>query len=83
MATSERAVALSAMFAAALGACLPLAIPAHADEDPMMHRVTYTVTADEPTTVGITAGAAEALGDIVYLELPSVGDAVTAGQVCG
>ncbi|SEP77502.1 hypothetical protein SAMN04488583_1007 [Mycobacterium sp. 88mf] len=53
MATSERAVALSAMFAAALGACLPLAIPAHADDDPMMHRVTYTVTADEATTVGI------------------------------
>lgn len=34
-------------------------------------------------TVGITAYAAEALGDVVYAELPSVGDAVTAGQVCG
>ena len=34
-------------------------------------------------TVGITAHAADALGDIVYVELPSVGDAVQAGSVCG
>lgn len=34
-------------------------------------------------TVGITEYAAEALGDVVYAELPSVGDGVTAGQVCG
>lgn len=37
----------------------------------------------EPATVGLTANAAEALGELVYLELPAVGDAVTAGQVCG
>ena len=37
----------------------------------------------EPATVGITANAAEALGDIVYLELPEVGSEVTAGAVCG
>ncbi|OLP03025.1 hypothetical protein BVU76_07770 [Mycolicibacterium porcinum] len=38
---------------AALGAGIALATPAHADEAPMMHRVTYTVTAEQPTTVGI------------------------------
>lgn len=41
------------------------------------------VTADDPATVGITATAAEALGDIVFLELPAVGTALTAGAVCG
>ena len=41
------------------------------------------VGGDAPVTVGITATAAEALGDLVYLELPAVGDQVTAGQVCG
>ena len=41
------------------------------------------VTADEPATVGITAVAAEALGDIVFVELPAVGTAVIAGSVCG
>lgn len=34
-------------------------------------------------TVGITDHAAKALGDIVYVELPSVGDEVAAGDVCG
>jgi glycine cleavage system H protein len=34
-------------------------------------------------TVGITAYAAEQLGDIVYLDLPSVGDEVTAGASVG
>ena len=33
--------------------------------------------------VGITDYAQEALGDIVYVSLPSVGDAVNAGQPCG
>lgn len=33
--------------------------------------------------VGITAHAAEALGDIVYVEAPREGDKVTAGEVCG
>lgn len=36
-----------------------------------------------PATVGITDVAADALGDIVYLELPAVGDEVTAGTVIG
>jgi glycine cleavage system H protein len=34
-------------------------------------------------TVGITGYAAEQLGDIVYIDLPSVGDAVTAGASVG
>jgi glycine cleavage system H protein len=34
-------------------------------------------------TVGITAYAAGQLGDIVYLDLPSVGDEVTAGASVG
>ncbi|HMO11280.1 MAG TPA: glycine cleavage system protein GcvH [Actinotalea sp.] len=34
-------------------------------------------------TVGITAHAADALGDVVYLELPEVGSTVSAGSVCG
>lgn len=34
-------------------------------------------------TIGITATAADALGDIVYLELPEVGATVTAGAVIG
>jgi glycine cleavage system H protein len=34
-------------------------------------------------TVGITAFAAEKLGDIVYIELPRVGTQVTAGSIVG
>lgn len=34
-------------------------------------------------SIGITAVAAEALGDIVYVELPEVGSTVTAGDTCG
>ncbi|MFI2753949.1 glycine cleavage system protein GcvH [Cellulomonas sp. P22] len=37
----------------------------------------------DPSTVGITATAADALGDVVYLELPAVGDVLTAGSVVG
>ncbi|AEE47832.1 glycine cleavage system protein GcvH [Cellulomonas fimi] len=36
-----------------------------------------------PATVGITSTAAEALGDIVYLELPAVGEQIAAGAVVG
>jgi len=39
--------------------------------------------ADGVATVGITAFAAESLGDIVFVQLPSVGDTVTAGEVFG
>ena len=38
---------------------------------------------DGVATVGITAFAAESLGDIVYVEAPAAGTAVTAGQACG
>jgi glycine cleavage system H protein len=33
--------------------------------------------------VGVTAHAQEALGDVVYVELPKIGDAVTAGKPFG
>lgn len=33
--------------------------------------------------VGITAVASDALGEVVYVEIPEVGDTVTAGTVCG
>jgi glycine cleavage system H protein len=38
---------------------------------------------DGVVTVGITAYAAEALGDIVYVQLPEEGAAVEAGEACG
>ncbi|MDQ0096267.1 MULTISPECIES: glycine cleavage system protein GcvH [Micrococcaceae] len=41
------------------------------------------VDASTPTKVGITQVAADALGDVVYVDLPEVGDAVTAGETCG
>ena len=34
-------------------------------------------------TMGITDYAQAALGDIVYVQLPKVGESVTAGKVCG
>jgi glycine cleavage system H protein len=34
-------------------------------------------------TVGITAYAQEALGDVVYVTLPEPGDRVEVGQACG
>jgi glycine cleavage system H protein len=39
--------------------------------------------ADGSVRVGITDFAQDALGDIVYVSLPQVGDAVTAGETCG
>lgn len=43
------------------------------------------VDAADPSavTVGITAYAANALGDVVYVQLPSVGDTLTSGEPCG
>ncbi|MBD8080055.1 glycine cleavage system protein GcvH [Cellulosimicrobium arenosum] len=41
------------------------------------------VDPQSPATVGITATAVEALGDIVYLELPEVGATIGAGTVVG
>ena len=34
-------------------------------------------------TMGITDYAQAALGDIVYVQLPEIGEAVTSGKVCG
>ena len=34
-------------------------------------------------TMGITDFAQGALGDIVYVQLPKVGETLTAGKVCG
>ena len=33
--------------------------------------------------VGVTAYAADALGDVVYVDLPEVGATITAGESCG
>ena len=38
---------------------------------------------DNSATVGITDHAQKELGDIVFVELPKVGDKVEAGQACG
>ncbi|MDX3189399.1 glycine cleavage system protein GcvH [Streptomyces sp. MN03-5084-2B] len=38
---------------------------------------------DGVATVGITAFAAESLGDIVFVQLPDAGSAITAGEVFG
>ena len=38
---------------------------------------------DDIATVGITTFAADALGDVVYVELPAVGSQVVAGEPCG
>lgn len=38
---------------------------------------------DGVATVGITEHAANALGDVVYADLPEAGAAVTAGETCG
>ena len=38
---------------------------------------------EAPVRVGITDFAQDALGDIVYVQLPEVGSAVRAGDACG
>ena len=38
---------------------------------------------DGVVRIGITSFAQDALGDVVYVSLPSVGDTVTAGESCG
>ena len=37
----------------------------------------------DTASVGITEYAAQQLGDVVYVSLPAVGSAVTAGEPCG
>jgi len=41
------------------------------------------IDGEQPATIGITRNAADALGDIVYLELPTVGSEIAAGAVVG
>ena len=38
---------------------------------------------DNTATVGITAYAADALGDVVYVSVPGAGTTVQAGEPCG
>ncbi|MFI7504947.1 glycine cleavage system protein GcvH [Streptomyces sp. NPDC049687] len=38
---------------------------------------------DGVSTVGITEHAANALGDVVFVQLPEAGSTVTAGESCG
>ncbi|GHD02448.1 glycine cleavage system protein GcvH [Zhihengliuella salsuginis] len=41
------------------------------------------VDAASPTKVGISQIAADALGDVVYVDMPEVGAELTAGEPCG
>lgn len=41
------------------------------------------LSADSPARVGISAVAADALGEIVFIELPEVGSHIEAGEPCG
>lgn len=43
----------------------------------------YVRLEGEIATIGISAFAIDQLGDIVFLELPEVGDALTKGEVMG
>jgi glycine cleavage system H protein len=38
---------------------------------------------DNVVRIGITSFAQDALGDVVYVSLPAVGDTVAAGDACG
>lgn len=38
---------------------------------------------ENPAVIGVSEVAADALGEVVYVELPEVGAAVTAGEVMG
>ncbi|GLZ29931.1 glycine cleavage system H protein [Lentzea sp. NBRC 105346] len=45
--------------------------------------VDWTPGTQDPLTCGITSYAADSLGDIVFVQLPEVGDHVESGKVCG
>lgn len=47
------------------------------------HEWIATTDDDAVVRVGITHFAQEQLGDVVYVDLPAVGDAVTSGESCG
>lgn len=41
------------------------------------------IDSSSPAKVGISQVAADALGDVVYVDLPEAGAEVTAGETCG
>ena len=41
------------------------------------------VNGESPVAVGVSQVAADALGEVVYVDLPQVGTQLTAGDVCG
>ena len=41
------------------------------------------IDSSSPAKVGLSQIAVDALGEVVYVDLPSVGQTVTAGEVCG
>ncbi|QTG81157.1 glycine cleavage system protein GcvH [Arthrobacter crystallopoietes] len=41
------------------------------------------VDASSPVKVGLSQVATDALGDVVYIDLPEVGTTITAGETCG
>lgn len=47
------------------------------------HEWVETTENNAVVRVGITDFAQEQLGDVVYVDLPAVGDAITAGESCG
>lgn len=47
------------------------------------HEWVATTDAASRVRIGITDFAQSALGDIVYIQLPNVGDDLVAGKVCG
>jgi glycine cleavage system H protein len=54
-----------------------------------LHALKYTADHEwialdgDVATIGITDYAADQLGDVVFVELPAVGTAVSGGEVCG
>lgn len=57
-----------------------MSIPAH------LHYTTeheWLLLDGDVATVGVTSFAADALGDVVYVDLPAVDTVLTAGQSCG
>ena len=47
------------------------------------HEWVATTEDDAVVRVGITEFAQEQLGDVVYVDLPAVGDSITSGESCG
>ena len=43
----------------------------------------WTTVDDEPVRIGVSDFAQDELGDVVFVELPSVGDEVVAGEAFG